>query len=40
MAEVVRRSVETEKFLRDSVEEGSKILIKDKDNSLRELIFR
>ncbi len=40
MAEVVRRSVETEKFLRDSVQEGSKILIKDKDNSLRELIFR
>lgn len=40
MAEVVRRAVATEKFLRDTVSEGSKILIKDKDSSLRELILR
>lgn len=40
MAEVVRRSVATEKFLRDTASEGSKILIKDKDNSLRELVLR
>jgi hypothetical protein len=40
MAEVVRRAVATEKFLRDTTGEGSKILIKDKDNSIRELVLR
>ena len=40
MAEVVRRAVATEKFLRDTMQEGGKILIKDKDSSLRELILR
>jgi hypothetical protein len=41
MAEVVRRAVATEKFLRDTVAEGSKILIKDKDSGvLRELLIR
>lgn len=40
MAEVVRRAVATEKFLRDTVSEGSKILIRDKDSSLRELVLR
>jgi hypothetical protein len=39
MAEVVRRAVATEKFLRDATGEGSKILIKDKDSSIRELIL-
>lgn len=39
MAEVVRRAVATEKFLRDTIGDGSKILIKDKDNSLRELVL-
>lgn len=41
MAEVVRRAVATEKFLRDTSAEGSKILIKDKDSKdLRELLIR
>jgi hypothetical protein len=40
MAEVVRRAVATEKFLRDETRAGSKILIKDKDNSIRELVIR
>ena len=40
MAEVVRRAVDTEKFLRDVTKEGSRILIKDKDSSMRELILR
>ncbi len=40
MAEVVRRAIATEKFLRDTAAEGSKILIKDRDNSFRELILR
>jgi len=41
MAEVVRRAVATEKFLRDTAAEGSKILIKDKDSDmLRELLIR
>ncbi|MGC2401069.1 MAG: ribbon-helix-helix protein, CopG family [Acidobacteriaceae bacterium] len=41
MAEVVRRAVATEKFLRDTAAEGSKILIKDKDSGmLRELLIR
>lgn len=39
MAEVVRRAVATQKFLRDTMSDGSKILIKDKDSSLRELIL-
>lgn len=40
MAEVVRRAVAMEKFLRDTAAEGSKILIQDKNNSIRELIIR
>ncbi len=41
MAEVVRRAVATEKFLRDTSASGSKILIKDKGNdSIRELLIR
>lgn len=41
MAEVVRRAVATEKFLRTTFAEGSTILIKDKNSgSLRELLIR
>jgi hypothetical protein len=39
MAEVVRKAIEIEKFLRDASGEGSKILIKDKDSSIRELVL-
>ena len=41
MAEVVRRAVATERFLRDTSANGGKILIKDKDGeSIRELLIR
>jgi hypothetical protein len=40
MAEIVRRAIWTDKFLRDAVDEGSLILIKDKDNSMRQLLLR
>ena len=41
MAEIVRRSIATEKFLRDTFASGSKILIKDKGkDSIRELLIR
>ncbi len=41
MAEIVRRAIATERFLRDTAAEGSKILIKDKNSeSLRELLIR
>ena len=39
MAEVIRRAIETQKFLRETADQGSKILIKDKDDSMRELIL-
>ncbi len=39
MAEVVRRSVAIDKFLHDTKSEGGKILIKDKNNSFRELLI-
>ena len=41
MAEIVRRAVATEKFLKDASANGSKILIKDKDSdTMRELLIR
>jgi Ribbon-helix-helix protein, copG family len=41
MAEVIRRAVATERFLRETIASGGKILIKDKNgDSLRELLIR
>lgn len=40
MAEVVRQAIATEKFFVDEVEKGHKILIEDKDRSLRQVVFR
>lgn len=40
MADVVRRAIMTEKLVRQTTKTGGKVLIKDKDNSLREVIFR
>ncbi len=40
MAEVVRQAIATEKFLVDEVEKGNKILIEDKDRSVRQVVFR
>ncbi len=41
MAEVVRKAVATEEFLRENSARGNKILIKDRDSDvLRELVLR
>lgn len=40
MAEIVRRAISTDKFLHDAIDEGSLILIKDKDNSMRQILLR
>jgi len=39
MAEIIRRSIEIQKFLRDTTKEGGKILIKDRDKTMSELKF-
>ncbi len=39
MAEIVRRGIEIQKLLRDTADQGGRILIKDKDSSMSELIF-
>ncbi|MGH6662555.1 MAG: hypothetical protein ACREB6_13530 [Rhodospirillales bacterium] len=38
MTEVLRRAISTEKFLTDAVENDSKILIEDKDKSIKQLL--
>lgn len=38
--DAIRRALSTEAFLYEEIKNGSKILIKDKDNELREIIFR
>jgi hypothetical protein len=40
MAEIVRRAISTDDFLHEAVDNGSMILIKDKDNSMRQLLLR
>ena len=40
MAEIVRRAISTDKFIHDAVDEGSLILIKDKDNGMRQLVIQ
>ncbi len=40
VAEIVRQAIATEKFFVDEVEKGHKILIEDKDRSLRQVVFR
>lgn len=40
LAQVVRQAIATEKFLHDTVEEGGKVLIEDKDKSLRQVLLR
>ncbi len=39
MAEVLRKAIATEKFLQDRIAEGSKVLIEDKDKTLKQLIL-
>mgnify|MGYP001591347940 CR=1 FL=1 len=40
MAEVLRKAIATEKFLQDTVAEGGKVLIEDKDKTLKQLLVR
>lgn len=40
MAEIVRRAISTDKLIHDAIDEGSLVLLKDKDNSMRQIIFK
>jgi hypothetical protein len=40
LAQVVRQAIATEKFLHDTVEGGGKVLIEDKDKSVRQVLLR
>ena len=40
MAEIVRRAISTSKLLHDAVDQGSVVLLKDKDSSMRQIILR
>jgi len=37
---VIRKAISTESFLHQAIVAGGKILIEDKDRSLRQLVFR
>ncbi len=39
MAEIVRRAVSMDNLLHEAVDQGSIILIKDKDNNLRQILI-
>jgi hypothetical protein len=39
MAEVLRKAIATEKFLQDTVAEGGKVLIEERDKTLKQLIL-
>ena len=40
VTEILRQAISTEKFLLTEVKEGSKILIKDRDGNMKELLLR
>jgi predicted DNA-binding protein len=40
MAEIIRQAISTEKFLHEATSAGSKVLIQDKDKSVRQLVPR
>ncbi len=40
MADIIRQAISTEKFLDETVSGGGKILIEEKDKSLRHLLIR
>ncbi len=40
MTEILRKSILTEKLLNDESEQGSKILIQDKEKQFRQLVLR
>jgi len=39
MAEIIRRSIEIQKLLRDTTKQGGRIILKEKDNTSSELIL-
>ena len=40
MADMVRRALSTEKFVRDTVARGAKVLIEEQDKSYKHVLFR
>lgn len=40
MADVIRQAISTEKFLEETVSTGGKVLIEEKDKSIRQLLIR
>lgn len=40
MTEVLRRAISTEKFIEDTRASGSRILIQDREEKVRELVYR
>jgi predicted DNA-binding protein len=40
MSQVIRDAIETEKLLQETSDQGGKILIKDKDETMKQLILR
>ena len=40
VTEALRKAISTEKFLRDAAKEGAKVLIEDKDKSVKQLVLR
>jgi hypothetical protein len=40
VTETLRRSISTEKYIQDALDEGAKILIERPNGSIRELVFR
>lgn len=40
MAEIIRQAISTEKFLHEAASTGCKILIQDKNKSVRQLVIR
>jgi predicted DNA-binding protein len=40
VADIIREAISTEKFLREAVDSGKKILIEDRDRLLRQVVFR
>lgn len=40
ITEAVRRAISTEKFIEDETAAGSKVLVEDKDKTIRQVVFR
>jgi len=40
MSQIIRDAISTETFLQETADNGSKVLIKDKDDTLRQLLVR